>query len=143
MHCTKISHDFECQGQRSKLKVIRDKKRKTAESSPLTMHSKACASCAERCTQQQTIPLHAARGLQGDGSTRRRRLVGAVLGGLRLTVVRWWENQRMLSSSLIGFLRSCVAVKCCQSSELTFTFFHQWDVILQQLSVTPVTLYLS
>ena len=25
MHCTKISPEFECQGQRSKLKVIRDK----------------------------------------------------------------------------------------------------------------------
>ena len=43
VHCTKISLEFECRGQRSKVKVTRDKKRKTAESSPSTMHSRACA----------------------------------------------------------------------------------------------------
>jgi len=30
MHCTKISPEFECQGQRSKVKVTGDKKRKSA-----------------------------------------------------------------------------------------------------------------
>ena len=44
MHCTKISPEFVCEGQTSKVKVTRDKKRKTAETSPLTVHSKACAS---------------------------------------------------------------------------------------------------
>ena len=43
MHCAKISPEFECQDQRSKVKVTRDKKTKTAESSPLTVHTKACA----------------------------------------------------------------------------------------------------
>jgi len=43
MHCTKIWPEFECQGQRSKVKVTRDKKGETADSSPLTVHSKACA----------------------------------------------------------------------------------------------------
>ena len=42
VHCIKVSHEFEGQGQKSKVKVTRDKKRKIAESSPLTMHSRAC-----------------------------------------------------------------------------------------------------
>jgi len=41
------------------------KRQKTAESSPLTMHSKACA---VRCTQQQTTPLRRSRG-RGDRVT--------------------------------------------------------------------------
>jgi len=45
----------------SKVKVTRDKKRKTAESSPLTMHSKACT-IGGTSMQQQMIPLHATRG---------------------------------------------------------------------------------
>ena len=43
MHCTKISPEFEFGDQKSKVKVTGVKKRKTAESSPLIMHSKACA----------------------------------------------------------------------------------------------------
>jgi len=43
VHCTKTSPEFECQGQRSKVKITGDKKRKAAESSPLTMHNNACA----------------------------------------------------------------------------------------------------
>ena len=42
-----------------------EKKQKIAESSPLTMHSKACAVArpyAARSMQQQTIQLRAARG---------------------------------------------------------------------------------
>ena len=41
MHCTKISPKFESQGQRSRSPGT--KKRKTAESSPLTMNSWVCA----------------------------------------------------------------------------------------------------
>ena len=37
------SDEFECQGQTSNVKVTRDKTGKTAESSPLTVHYKACA----------------------------------------------------------------------------------------------------
>jgi len=62
VHCTKISPEFEGQGQRSRSPGT--KKRKTAESSPLTMHSRACAVArpyATRSTQQQMIPLRAAR----------------------------------------------------------------------------------
>jgi len=40
VHCTKILPEFECQGQRLKVKVTRDKKRKNAELSPLIMHGK-------------------------------------------------------------------------------------------------------
>ena len=74
MHSTKISPEFECQRQRPKVKVTRDKKRKTAESSPLTMHSKACAvgGAQQAATDDTTAWLP---------------------GGDRL---RRWENQRML-----------------------------------------------
>jgi len=78
VHCTKISSEFEGQDQRSKVKVTRDKKeRKAAESSPLTMHSRACA----------VARPHAAR------SNRRYHCVPPEGDGLRR-----WENQRMLSS---------------------------------------------
>jgi len=43
VHCTKILPEFERQGQSQRSRSPRTKKRKTAESSPLTMHSKACA----------------------------------------------------------------------------------------------------
>jgi len=77
MHCIKMAPEFECQGQRSKVKVTRDKKqRKTAESSPLTMHSRACAVGR---TQQAATDDTIAWPPGGDG-------------------LRRWENQRMLSS---------------------------------------------
>ena len=64
VHCTEVSPEFEGQGQRSKVKVTRNKKNeKIAESSPLTMRSRACAVAGRiRSTQQQTIPLRAAGG---------------------------------------------------------------------------------
>jgi len=43
VHCTKVSTEFEFGVQRSKVKVTGVQKRNTAESSPLTMHSTACA----------------------------------------------------------------------------------------------------
>jgi len=59
-----------CKGQR-------DKERRTAESSPLTVHSKACAvGGTQKAATDDTIPWPP--------------------GGDRL---RRWENQRMLSSS--------------------------------------------
>jgi len=61
----------------SKVKVTRDKKRKTAESPPLTMHSRSCAVSGP----------YAAR------SNRRYHCVPP--GG---DEPRRWENQRMLSS---------------------------------------------
>ena len=77
VHCTKILPEFEGQGQRSKVKVTRDKKRKTAESSPLIMHSRACAVArpyaARSNTRYHCVP-------PGGDKLRRR------------------ENQRMLSS---------------------------------------------
>ena len=51
------SDEFECQGQRSKVKVTRDKTGKTAASSPLTVHCKACAIRCKFCTAaDETIP---------------------------------------------------------------------------------------
>jgi len=41
VHCTEILPEFEFEGQQSKVKVTRDKKRKTVESSPLTMYCNA------------------------------------------------------------------------------------------------------
>jgi len=60
------SDEFECEGQRSKAKVTRDKKNeKTLLSHP---HCKACAVrryAANDVTQQQTTPFHRRRGLTG------------------------------------------------------------------------------
>ena len=78
VHCTKISPEFEGQDQTST--SPRTKKRKTAESSLLTMHSRACA-LARR---------YAARS--------NRRYHGVPLGGDGL---RRWENQRTLSSFVL------------------------------------------
>ena len=41
MRCINDSSEFECQRQRSKVKVTRVEKRKTAESSPMTVQGKA------------------------------------------------------------------------------------------------------
>ena len=87
MHCTKISPEFECQGQRSKVKVTRNK-RTTAESSPLTMHSKACA---VRCVDD-TIAGDRVTAVHADGGLWERSS-----GALRPPVLRRWENQRVLS----------------------------------------------
>ena len=67
MHCTKISPDFECQGQRLKVKVTRDRKGKTVESFPLTLHSKECA--VGRGTQQTATDDTIAWSPRGDGLT--------------------------------------------------------------------------
>jgi len=63
-------------GQRSKVKVTGTKKRKTAESCPLTMHSRACAVGR---TQQAAADDTTAWPPMGDG-------------------LRGCENQRVLSS---------------------------------------------
>jgi len=77
VHCTKLSPEFEGQGQRSKVKVTKDKKkRKTAESSPLTVHSRACA--VARPYAASTNKRYHCVAAWGDG-------------------LRRWENQRMLS----------------------------------------------
>jgi len=82
VHCTQISPEFE---SRSKVKVTRDKKRekKTAEPSPLTMHSKACADCAVGGMQQSATYDTIAWTPGGDG-------------------LRRWENERMLSSLFVS-----------------------------------------
>jgi len=54
---------------RSKVKVMRDKKRKTAESSPLTMHSKACAVGRMLHTAADDTTASQPGGSRGDGST--------------------------------------------------------------------------
>ena len=91
VHCIlgtlyKISPEFEGQGQRSKVKVTKDKKRKTAESSPLTMHSRACV----------VARPYAAR------SNRRYHCVPPGGDGLRR-----WEDQGMLSSSSMSVEQCC------------------------------------
>jgi len=74
-----MSPEFECQGQRSGHRG--QKKRKTAESSPLIVHSRACAvGRMQQAATDDTI----AWPPRGDG-------------------LRWWENQRMLSSCAIVF----------------------------------------
>jgi len=113
------SSKVKVKGQRSKIKVTRDKKkRKTAKSSPLTILSKAFAHCAVRCTQQQTIPLRRSRGgdrvtaVHADGGLRERSSEA-----LRSPVLRRWENQRMLSSlSVCQFV--CLFVNTITSQRL-------------------------
>ena len=48
MHCTKISHEFECQGQSSKVKVTKDKNMLSAADSPgcVRMVCARCKQCA-------------------------------------------------------------------------------------------------
>jgi len=66
------SEEFECQGQRSKVKVTKDKTGKTAASSPLTMHCNSSRTpyAANDVIQPQTAPLRRSRGLRGDGNPR-------------------------------------------------------------------------
>ena len=78
VHCTKISPEFECQGQRSKVMVTSNKKRKTAESSTLTMHSMTCT-------------------IGGTQQAATDDTIAWPFGGDRLCQ---WENQHMLSSYL-------------------------------------------
>jgi len=100
VQCTKISPEFVCQGQRSKVKVTRDKNEKTAESSPLTVHSKACATAPYAAGSSRLYHCVAAGGdrvtaVQADGGLRERSSVT-----LRPPVLRRWENQRILFALL-------------------------------------------
>jgi len=93
-------------------------RRKTAESSPLTMHSKACAVC---CTQQQTIPLHCSQGdrvVLGDLASAIPTPVGksmhAVWCSFDIIVIQ-------STSSLVIFLcycRNCLGIKWLSSAWL-------------------------
>jgi len=87
VHCTKISPEFECQRSRS----LGTKKGKTSESSPLTVHSKACT---VGLTQQAATDNTIAWSPRGDGSARWWRL-------------RRWENQCMLSSFVNYLYQRC------------------------------------
>jgi len=71
VQCTKISPEFECQGQRSKVKAAEDKKNEKVRHFVWESSSGARFSCGS--------------------------FSGAVLGAL----LRRWENQRMLSSSYL------------------------------------------
>jgi len=89
VHYTQISAVFECQGQRSKVKVTRDIIQETAESSPLTMHSKV-------------------RAIGGMQQAATDDTTASPPGGDRL---RRWVNQRMPSSFVRTFQFS-VSVVC-------------------------------
>ena len=75
-------------GQRSKVKVTRGKKRKTADSSPVTMHSKACTASrrALHAAADDTIASQPGddrmTAVHADGGLRERSSRGTVLGGL-------------------------------------------------------------
>ena len=73
MHCTKISPEFECQGQRSKFKVTRDKKRKLPSHFPID--NAQYKACAVGRTQQAATDDTTTWPPGGDG-------------------LRLWENQR-------------------------------------------------
>jgi len=104
VHCTKISPEFECQGQRSRLPGT--KKNKTAESSTLTMHSTwrrvRCRPYAARSRDDSIVwPL----GVTG---WRQCTLTAACVRFCRERSLRsrqcQWENERMLSS----FRQACL-----------------------------------
>jgi len=99
VRCTKISppeFEFVVKGQRSKSPGT--KKRQTAESSPLTILSKACATVPYAAGSSRLYNCVAAGGdrvtpVHADGGLRERSS-----GALRPPVLHQWENQRMLSS---------------------------------------------
>jgi len=76
-----------CQGHQGQ------KKRKTAESSPLIMHSRACAVdrpyAAKGRTQQQTIPLCNCPGVTGYAGGKISACCLAVKVKLRLKLQKW------------------------------------------------------
>jgi len=86
---------FKGQGHRAQ------KDKKTAESSPLTMHSKACA---VRCTQQQTTPLRRSRGVTG---WRQYTLTASVPVGKSAHAVYFNNNvaREQFVSNSVRFLR--------------------------------------
>ena len=105
MQCTKISPEFDCQGQRSKIKVTGDKKNEK-------MLSHSHWQCMVR--RRVCCRPYAAR------SSRRVHCVAAgVTGWWQCTLtaacvrfcreqssraqLRWWENQRMLSSFTLAY----------------------------------------
>ena len=81
MHYTKISPEFECQGQRSKVKVTRDKKMPLALLTPPGAYE-WYALAANNVQQHRRAHFVAVRSVFG----------------CRPPVLRRWENQRMLSS---------------------------------------------
>ena len=87
-------------------------KRKTTESSPLTVHSKACATAPYAAGSSRLYHCVAAGGdrvtaVQADGGLHERSSVT-----LRPPVLRRWENQRMLSGfhTLFALLAAVFAV---------------------------------
>jgi len=97
VHCTQISPEFECQGQMSRSPGT---KQKTAEASPLTMHSRACA-------------------IGGTQQAATDDTIAWPPGGDRL---RRWENQRMLSS--FTALHAPPVHNCCKHKSLEGIFLH-------------------
>jgi len=82
VHCTNVSPDFEHQGQKSKVKVTRDKNALSATETPGCVRV-VCGRCKQRAAA-------------ADGPIS--WLPGGVFG-CRLPVLCRRENQRMLSSS--------------------------------------------
>jgi len=64
MHCTKISHEFECQGQSSKVKVTKDKNMLSAADSPGCVRM-VCARCKQVCSSSGRAHVVAAKGCFG------------------------------------------------------------------------------
>ena len=79
--------------------------KKTAQSSPLTMHSRACAVArpyATRSTQQQTIPLRAARGWRAAPVGKSAHAVWYYFVFLRQII---WMRDRYVDVALKKILR--------------------------------------
>jgi len=92
------SSNLGVKGQRSRSPGTK----KTAESSQLTIHSRACATALYAARSSRLYHCVAAGGdrvtaVHADGGFRERSS-----GVLRPSILRQWENQRMLSSYIIA-----------------------------------------
>ena len=103
MHCAKISREFECQGQRSKVKVTRNKKALSAANTPGCVRM-VCARYKQRAA--------AVDGLIS-------WLAGGVVQLCRPAVLHRWENKRMPSSYCIFcyvlYLYVCFLLASCMT----------------------------
>jgi len=117
---------------KSKVKVTRDKKRKTAESSLLTMHSKAWTTASYAARSSRLYHCVTAGG-DGDGtlsppavhadSGLQERSSGVQSSGaLHPPVLRHWENQRVLSSYLLRLLILLFFLFYCQYHYIMIVF---------------------
>jgi len=144
---------------RSKVKVTRDKTWKTAASSPLTIHCKACAVRCKWRAADGTIPWP--RGLRGDGSARWRELSAAcvrcMFGSIYSSSFCWftssWSSSQRQEQHRNGaderVVRSCcrlwcasqTTIPCRQCFDISCAWKHHWTGINASFVVSQFSRY--